>query len=52
MHNGVITFDRPQACIHRPVREMEVKPFGAVYGNFETVDKTGGDIFDLDENGM
>ena len=52
MHNGVITFDRPEACIHRPVREMEVNPFGAVYGNFETVDKTGGDIFDLDENGM
>lgn len=40
MKNGVITFARPQDCIHRPIREMEVKPFGEEYENFAGVDVT------------
>lgn len=28
MKNGVIDFAKPEDCIHRPVREMKIKPFG------------------------
>lgn len=28
MKSGVIDFLPPQNCIHRPVREMSMKPFG------------------------
>lgn len=34
MKNGVIDFLPPWECIHRAVREMEIKPFGEDEGNF------------------
>ncbi len=34
MKNGVVAFLPPWECIHRPVREMNMKKFGEVYGNF------------------
>lgn len=38
MRNGVLEFVRPEDCsIIRTVREMEIKPFGAQDGNFQTV---------------
>lgn len=38
MKNGVIDFIRPEKCIHRPVREMSMKPFGEALGNFSPVE--------------
>lgn len=37
MDNGVIAFPRPEQCIHRPVREMKMKPFGEEYANFSGI---------------
>jgi CRISPR-associated protein Cas5d len=34
MKYGVINFAKPQDCIHRPVREMNIKPFGEEYNNY------------------
>ena len=35
MKNGVISFLRPEECpLHKPLREMEMKPFGADRNNF------------------
>ena len=35
MKNGVITFPRPEECpLHKPVREMQIKSFGAEWNNF------------------
>ena len=35
MENGVITFPRPEECpLHKPLRDMEIKPFGAELDNF------------------
>lgn len=50
MRNGVIQFDKPEDCIHRPIKDMEMKTFGEEYGNFVSVDVTGGECGGLDEN--
>lgn len=35
MKQGVITFLRPEECtILKPLREMEIKPFGTEFNNF------------------
>ncbi len=34
MNNGVIHFPRPEDCIHKPLHEMEIKPFGKTLENF------------------
>jgi CRISPR-associated protein Cas5d len=39
MKKGVIAFPPPWECIHRPCREMKVKPFGEQYGNFAVDDE-------------
>ncbi|MCQ4636033.1 type I-C CRISPR-associated protein Cas5c [Anaerovorax odorimutans] len=44
MRSGIIEFERPEKCIHRPVREMSIKPFGEELCNFQSVDMTGRDI--------
>ncbi len=38
MRHGEIQFARPQDCIHRPIREMSVKPFGEEWNNFTPVE--------------
>ena len=38
MKKGVIDFIPPAACIHRPVRDMEIKPFGEELHNFSSAD--------------
>lgn len=38
MKNGVLDFLKPEDCIHRPVREMKMKPFGEDFNNFSPVD--------------
>ncbi len=39
MKYGVVTFLPPWECIHRPVREMNMKKFGEVYGNFSLAEE-------------
>lgn len=39
MKNGVIDFLPPWECIHRTVREMEMKRFGEDEGNFSVLDE-------------
>lgn len=39
MRNGVILFGRPEDCIFRIAREMEMKPFGKEYGNLQRVEE-------------
>jgi len=39
MKNGVISFLPPWECIHRFVREMNVKPFGTEQNNFSIIDE-------------
>lgn len=35
MKNGVIRFPRPEECpLHKPLREMDIKPFGEAENNF------------------
>ena len=42
MENGIIRFPRPQECpYHKPLREMEVKPFGKELGNFSGLAEFG-----------
>lgn len=42
MKNGVITFQRPENCpLHKPLREMEIKPFGAEWNNFSGLKEFG-----------
>lgn len=38
MKQGVIEFLLPQECLHRPVREMEIKPFGTEKNNFAPIE--------------
>lgn len=38
MKNGKIDFIPPQECIHRPVREMYIKPFGEDLNNFTPIE--------------
>jgi CRISPR-associated protein Cas5d len=38
MKMGVIDFILPENCIHRPVRDMLVKPFGETFNNFVTAE--------------
>ncbi len=44
MKRGVINFERPEKCIQRYVRDMQIKPFGEGLGNFQNVDMIGGDV--------
>ena len=37
MNNGVIAFIPPWKCIHRPVREMNIKKFGVKQENFSVI---------------
>ncbi|MDO5400911.1 MAG: type I-C CRISPR-associated protein Cas5c [Eubacteriales bacterium] len=42
MKNGIITFPRPEDCpLHKPLREMEAKPFGDPHGNFSGLREFG-----------
>lgn len=41
MRKGVIEFARPDSCIHRPIREMNVKEFGSDQGNFSGLAEFG-----------
>ena len=35
MRKGIITFPKPQDCpLHKPLGEMEIKPFGTAFQNF------------------
>jgi CRISPR-associated protein Cas5d len=38
MKEGVIDFISPEECIHRPVREMYIKPFGKELNNFASIE--------------
>lgn len=44
MKNGVITFIRPEECIHKPVRDMEMKKFDTVLGNFREISQAGEEV--------
>lgn len=37
MRNGIIKFVKPKECIHRSIREMDMKKFGVDFGNFSPV---------------
>lgn len=42
MKNGIITFQRPENCpLHKPLREMEIKPFGEEWNNFSGLKEFG-----------
>ncbi len=42
MKNGIITFPRPEDCpFTKPLREMEIKPFGEDLGNFSGLREFG-----------
>ncbi len=42
MEKGVITFLRPEECpLHKPLREMEQKPFGQALNNFSGLSEFG-----------
>ena len=41
MRDGIISFLPPWECIHRPVREMEMKKFGEGSGNFSITNEEG-----------
>ena len=41
MRRGVITFLPPWECIHRPIREMNIKKFDEASGNFSSAHKEG-----------
>lgn len=38
MRQGVIDFLPPQECTHRPIRKMNIKPFGADHHNFTPIE--------------
>lgn len=50
MKKGIITFERPENCIQRVVKNMEIKPFGKEYNNFTDVDITGGECNVADDD--
>lgn len=37
MKSGEIVFAPPENCIHRPIREMDIKPFGEELNNFSGI---------------
>ena len=42
MRKGEIVFPRPEDCpLHKPLREMEMKPFGEDWGNFSGLREFG-----------
>jgi len=42
MRNGIIKFDTPEQCpVTRTVQDMEMKPFGVVYDNFQGLAEFG-----------
>ena len=42
MKQGVITFPRPEDCpLHKPLRDMDMKPFGTQYQNFTGLKEFG-----------
>lgn len=41
MRKGIIEFAQPDSCIHRPIREMNVKEFGSDRGNFSGLEEFG-----------
>ena len=41
MRKGIISFCPPWECIHRPVRKMDIKPFGETFGHFSSEDEEG-----------
>lgn len=41
MKKGIITFLPPWECIHRPIREMNVKRFDEESGNFTVIEEEG-----------
>ena len=42
MRYGVIAFPRPDDCpLHKPLRAMEMKPFGEALGNFTGLKEFG-----------
>ena len=42
MKNGILHFPRPEECtICKPLREMEIKPFGEDLGNFAGLHEFG-----------
>lgn len=42
MRKGEIVFPRPEDCpLHKPLREMERKPFGVEQGNFSGLREFG-----------
>ena len=42
MRYGVIAFPRPEDCpLHKPLRAMEIKPFGEALGNFSGLKEFG-----------
>ncbi len=44
MKNGVIVFPRPEECtVKRRIKDMEIKPFGKAYGNFNYVGACSGE---------
>ncbi len=49
MRKGVIEFRPPWECIHRAVREMEIKRFDETLGNFTMASEEGGGIDVVDE---
>ncbi len=49
MRKGVLSFLPPWECTHRPVREMNIKPFGSIYKNFSFSEEGGGDKDVLDQ---
>lgn len=42
MKNGIIAFPRPEACpLHKPLRQMDMKPFGETLDNFSGLREFG-----------
>jgi len=39
MKNGIINFDLPQKCIHKVIRDMNIKKFGEELNNFTLIEK-------------
>ena len=52
MRNGLICFDSPEKCVHRTIKEMDMKTFEEKLGNFAGVDVTGGECDGLDESSL
>lgn len=49
MRKGVISFLPPWECIHRPIREMDMKKFDEAAGNFSMAGEEGGGWDVMDE---